>query len=78
MTNEQTNQALSSVRKHLTAMLQKLEDIKAEQEEDLKSLTGPARVATETSLAQTQKLIDEIEKSKANIEAELMGKNRTL
>ena len=75
MTNEETNKALDSVRRHLTAMLEKLELLQAEQEEDLKTITGTERVMTETSLAQTKKLIDEIKKSHANIEAVLKSKS---
>ena len=75
MTNEETNKALDSVRRHLHAMLEKLELLRTDQEEDLKTITGPERKQTETSLAQTEKLIDEIKKSQSNIEAVLKGKN---
>jgi hypothetical protein len=74
MTDEQTQHALNTVRKHLGSMLEKLEAMKAEQEQDLKSLAGADRQPTELALAQTLKLIDEIAKSQANIEAVLLGK----
>lgn len=71
MTNEETNKALDSVQKHLQSMLEKLESIKVEQEEDLKTASGPARQQTEISLLQTKALINEITNSKANLEAML-------
>lgn len=71
MTNEETNKALDSVQKHLQSMLDKLESIKAEQEEDLKTASGATIQQTELSLLQTKALIEEITNSKLNLEAML-------
>jgi hypothetical protein len=73
MTPDENNKALDSVRKHLRAMLDKLEDMKKEQEEDMKTLTGEERQRTSVALEQTQKLIDEIKKSEINLERVLKG-----
>lgn len=71
MTNEETNKALDSVQKHLQSMLDKLESIKAEQEEDLRTASGATLQQTELSLLQTKALIEEITNSKLNLEAML-------
>ncbi len=73
MTPDENNKALDSVRKHLRAMLDKLEGMKKEQEEDMKTLTGEERQRTSVALGQTQKLIDEIKKSEINLESVLKG-----
>jgi hypothetical protein len=74
MTNEETRDAIEKVRKRLHSMLDKLEKMKREQEEDLKTVTDAERARTEVALAQTQKLIEEIKTSQANIEAVLKEK----
>lgn len=73
MTNEQTNAALDSVRKHLNSMLEKLEGMKREQEEDLKTVVGAEREKTQMALEQTKKLIEEIKTSQSKIEIVLRG-----
>jgi hypothetical protein len=68
MTNEQTAKAIDAVRKHFSAILEKLEKMKAEQEEDLQLSSVENKKAAEASLAKTEQLIEEIRKSQLNME----------
>ena len=71
MSDDRNEKAIESVRKHLSAMLEKLENMKSEQEEDLKTIVGSEKEQTELALAQTIKLIEELKKSQTSIEAAL-------
>jgi hypothetical protein len=74
MTDDQSNKAIEAVRKHFRSMLEKLETMKAEQEEDLLSASGTDKIMTEAALDKTKKLIDEINRSQVNIEMVLKSK----
>jgi hypothetical protein len=68
MTNEQTTKAIEAVRKHFSAMLEKLEKMKAEQQEDLLTSSDEDKKPAEASLAKTDQLIEEIRKSQLSME----------
>jgi hypothetical protein len=71
MTNEQTTKAIEAVRKHFAAILEKLEKMRAEQEEDLQTSPDKAKEIAGASLAKTEQLIEEIRKSQVTMEGVL-------